>query len=151
MNNMVDLIKVMHKDKLIAFIIKANFKKKGLEFFTPNRFGQQLSYMNRPRGYNINPHSHPLVARQVKSFQEVIFVRTGKIRVDFYDKNKHYLESRIIQQGDVVFLASGGHGFEFIQDSELIEVKQGPFFKKIQPVRFEAIAKEKIKIKNDTD
>lgn len=144
---MEKVIKIIYKNKLIAFIIKANFKKKGIEFFTPNQFQQQVAYMNRPKGYVISPHNHPPVARSIKFTQEVIFVRSGKVRIDFYDENKNYVESRILQRGDVAFLAFGGHGFEFMKDGEIIEVKQGPFLKKMQSVKFDPVKKEKLKLK----
>ncbi len=144
---MEKLIKIIYKNRLIAVIIKASFKKKGIEFFTTNEFSQQLAYMNRPKGYIINAHIHPRIVRQIKFSQEVIFVKSGKVRIDLYDNKKHYIESRVLNEGDVIFIAEGGHGFKFIKDTEMIEVKQGPFFKEIQPIRFEAVLKNKIKIK----
>ncbi len=144
---MKNLIKISYKKKLIAFIVKAGFKKNGLEFFTPDEFSQQLAYMNRPKGHIINSHIHSRMAKNIKYTQEVLFIRSGKIRIDFYDEKKHYVESRVVRQGDVVFLAFGGHGFEFMEDAEMIEVKQGPFIKEIQPIRFEAVKRDKIKLK----
>lgn len=83
--------------------------------------------MNRPRGYFIDPHVHNHIERKVKLTQEVLFIKSGKIRVDFFDDDKNYLESRILVKGDVILLAAGGHGFEMLEDSEIIEVKQGPY------------------------
>lgn len=77
----------------------------------------------------------------------MLFIRSGKVRVDFYDEKKHYKESRIVKQGDIVFLAFGGHGFKFIKDTEMIEVKQGPFLKEMYPIRLEAVIKDKVKLK----
>lgn len=144
---MKNVIEVIHKKRLIAFIIKADFKKEGIEFLTPSRFQQQLAYMHRPRGYVINPHNHPPVKRSIRFSQEVIFVRKGRLRVDFYDNKRNYVESRVLQRGDVLFLASGGHGFEFMRDGELIEVKQGPFLKKMQSVKFEPLERERLRLR----
>ena len=58
-----------------------------------------------------------------------------------------FLESRILNQGDVVLLAYGGHGFEMLEDSEMIEVKQGPYAGDMDKVRFESVGKEKLEIK----
>lgn len=144
---MEKLIKITYKKKIIAFIIRNNFKTKGIKSFTPHEFPQQLLYMNRPKGYSISPHIHLPAVRQIETVQEVLFIKSGKVRIDFYDKKKHYIESGIVKQGDVVLLAFGGHGFEFMEGAEIIEVKQGPFFKEIQPVRFEAVKKDKLKLK----
>jgi len=144
---MDDIIRITSKKRLLAIIIKAKFKHDGLKFLVPDEYPEQLAYMKRSRGYIIEPHIHKSVSRIIKFTQEVLFIRSGRVRVDFYDKKSHYVESKIVKQGDVVFLAFGGHGFEFLEDAELIEVKQGPFLKEIQPIRFEAIKKDKVKFK----
>jgi hypothetical protein len=117
----------MNNGELHAVIIHTDFKKEGIEFFTPGDFSQQLGYMNRPKGYTIDPHVHNLVERKVTQTQEVLFIKSGKVRVDFFDDDKNYLESRMLIKGDVILLAAGGHGFEMIEDTEMIEVKQGPY------------------------
>lgn len=91
--------------KILGVIIRANFKQDGIAFFTPDTFSQQLGYMNRPDNYVIAPHVHNLVERKVELTQEVLIVRSGKVRVDFYDEMRNYIESRIIQKGDVCLLA----------------------------------------------
>ena len=118
---------VIINSELLAIIIHSEFKKEGIEFFTPGDFSQQLGYMNRPKGYIIDPHVHNLVERKVTLTQEVLFIKSGTVRVDFYNDDKLYLESRVIKKGDVILLAAGGHGFEMLEDAEMIEVKQGPY------------------------
>ena len=83
--------------------------------------------MKRPKDYVIPPHVHNPVTREVQFTQEVLFIKSGRVRGDFYDDNRNYLESRILNQGDVILLAHGGHGFEMLEESEIIEVKQGPY------------------------
>ncbi|MGF7078028.1 hypothetical protein [Mucilaginibacter sp. UYCu711] len=119
--------KVEHNNQMLALIIRSSFSKQGIEFFTPQDFSQQLGYMNRPAGYVINPHVHRLVERKVTLTQEVLYIKSGKVKVDFYDDHRNYLESRVIEEGDVILLAAGGHGFEMLENSEMIEVKQGPY------------------------
>lgn len=121
------LEQVLHEDSLLAIIIRSDYKTEGIEFFTPDDFSQQLAYMNRPAGYKIAPHIHNKVQREVFYTQEVLFIRKGKVKIDFYDEEQNYIESRILECGDVILLASGGHGFEMLEQTEMIEVKQGPF------------------------
>jgi mannose-6-phosphate isomerase-like protein (cupin superfamily) len=111
----------------LAIIIRCTYRADGIQFFTPGTFSQQLAYMNRPKGHVIDPHVHNPVQREVMLTQEVLFVRSGRVRVDFYNDAKKYLESRILASGDVILLAAGGHGFEMLEDVEMIEVKQGPY------------------------
>lgn len=138
---------IIHKEKLLSVIIRANYKSEGIEFFTPDDFSQQLAYMNRAKDYVIPPHVHNAVQRNVHFTQEVLIIKSGKVRVDYYDEDKNYLESRVLNQGDVVLLAYGGHGFEMLEDSEIIEVKQGPYAGEMDKVRFQPAGKEKVEIK----
>jgi mannose-6-phosphate isomerase-like protein (cupin superfamily) len=138
---------IIHNNKLLSVIIRVNYKSDGIEFFTPDDFSQQLAYMNRAKGYVIPPHVHNAVQRDVHFTQEVLVIKSGKVRVDYYDDEKNYLESKILNQGDVVLLAYGGHGFKMLEDSEIIEVKQGPYAGEMDKVRFEPVEKNQVEIK----
>lgn len=141
------MIEEIYQDKnKLAIIIRGSFNKDGIEFFTPNDYSQQLGYMKRESGYVIPPHVHNPVTREVHFTKEVLFLKSGKVRVDFYDEQQNYLESRILHQGDVILLAHGGHGFEMLETSEIIEVKQGPYAGEADKTRFEPIAKQHVRI-----
>ena len=124
------------EDLLLAIIIKSEYKDQGIKFFTPNNLSQQLGYMNREKGYLIDPHIHNHVVRSVEYTQETLFIKSGKLKVNFYDKNQNYLESRILNKGDIILLAYGGHGFEMLEDTEIIEIKQGPYAGPADKTRF---------------
>ena len=130
------IIEIIHKNKLLALILRTEFNKNGIEFFTPSHFSQQLGYMKRGEGYIIDPHIHNPIIRKVDYTKEVIFVKSGRLRVDFYDSDQTYLKSEELRKGDVILLAYGGHGFEMIEDTELIEVKQGPYAGEKDKTRF---------------
>jgi hypothetical protein len=139
--------KIIFGQKVYAIIIKSYFTKEGIEFFTPGEYSQQLGYMNRPKGYIIEPHIHKHLERKVLYTQEVLLIRSGKIRADFYDQEQNYLDSRIICAGDVILLAAGGHGFEILEDAEIIEIKQGPYSEEDDKIRFtDAVPKKLMKI-----
>jgi mannose-6-phosphate isomerase-like protein (cupin superfamily) len=137
---------VIINDLCYAIILRASYKSDGINFFTPDDFSQQLAYMNRPQGYIISPHVHNLIPREVQLTKEVLFIKSGKIRIDFYDDHQNYKESYILYQGDVVLLAFGGHGLEMLEDSEIIEVKQGPYTGEADKTRFEPIDSDKVKV-----
>ena len=103
--------------------------------------------MNRPQGYVIQPHVHNSVPRQVQFTKEVLFIKSGRVRVDFYDDEKSYLESRILNTGDVILLAFGGHGFEMLEASEIIEVKQGPYAGEADKTRFAPTPSQRLLLK----
>jgi mannose-6-phosphate isomerase-like protein (cupin superfamily) len=133
---------VIHKNIKLAIIIRAKFEKKGIEFFTPNDFSQQLGYMKHSKGYVISPHTHNIITREVKLTQEVLYIKKGEIRVDFYENNQNYIKSTILNTGDVILLANGGHGFEMIKETEMIEIKQGPYLEEEDKIRFEPTTKK---------
>ena len=139
---------IMCGDQLFAIIIRADFRERGIHFFTPGSFSQQLAYMKHPAGKIIDPHVHNPVPREVVFTQEVLFLRRGKLRVDFYDDCRDYLESRILEEGDVILLASGGHGFEVLEEIEMIEVKQGPYAGDQDKTRFEGADPANIRVTN---
>ncbi len=138
-NLFVMIERISHNELLLAIILRVSFVKDGIEFFTSDDSSQQLGYMNRPEGYIIPPHRHNIVRRDVHLTQEVLFIRSGKVRVDFFDNDQNYVESTILHAGDVILLADGGHGFKMLEQSEIIEVKQGPYCGERDKVRFEAI------------
>lgn len=129
--------KIYRGDTLLAIIIRAGYQKEGIEFFTPDEFSQQLAYMNRPAGYRIAPHIHNKVQREVFYTQEVLIIKKGKVKIDLYDDNQKYTDTRTLTAGDVILLASGGHGFEMLEPTEMIEVKQGPHVGEQDKTRFE--------------
>lgn len=127
---------INHNKQLFSIIVRNEFHKPGLHFFTPNEYSQQLAYMNHPVGKEITPHIHKKVHRDVHSTQETLFIRKGKLKVDFFSKDQIYLESRILEAGDVILLIQGGHGFRVIEEIEMFEVKQGPYAGDDDKVKF---------------
>lgn len=138
---------IHHHDQMLALILRADYHAEGIQFFTPGDFSQQLGYMNRPAGYIIPPHVHNPVAREVHFTKEVLLVKSGQVRVDFYDDDQNYLESRVLNQGDMVLLAFGGHGFEMLEASEIIEIKQGPYAGEADKIRFKPVAKDQVRMR----
>ena len=134
-------------NKIIAIIIRAGFSKNGIEFFTPNDFSQQLGYMKREKDYHIEPHIHNAISREVMLTQEVLFIKSGKVRVDFYSDDQEYYESKILNSGDIILLANSGHGIVTLEESEIIEVKQGPYLEEEDKVRFNAVSEDDVIIK----
>ncbi len=131
--------KIEHDGQLLAIIIYDSFDKNGIHFLTPSDLSQQVAYMHHPQGKSIVAHVHNPVPREVSYTQEVLFIKRGRLRVDFYSNEQSYLESRILQNGDVILLITGGHGFEVLEEVEMIEVKQGPYIGEEDKTRFTGI------------
>lgn len=137
---------IKHGDTTLALILERNHRGSGIEFFTPDDYSQQLAYMNRPAGYVIPPHVHNPVARQVHFTNEVLLIKSGRVRVDFYCGQRRYIESRVLEAGDVILLVGGGHGFEMLEASEMIEIKQGPYAGEADKERFPPVPASDVRV-----
>lgn len=140
------VVEIRHKGTLLAMIVSHRFREPGIHFFTTGDLSQQLAYMHHPAGKIIEPHVHNPVRREVHYTQEVLFLKAGRLRVDFYDHDRNYLESRVLVAGDVILLIEGGHGFEVLEDVEMIEVKQGPYVGDHDKTRFAAAPQSMLRI-----
>ena len=139
-----NLEKIFCGEETLAIIVRGDFSEPGIHFFTQSDFSQQLAYMRHPAGKVIEPHVHNPVPRQVHYTQEVLFIQKGRLRVDFYDEEREYLESRELHSGDVILLIAGGHGFEVLEEVEMIEVKQGSYVGEGDRTRFSGILSEQV-------
>ncbi|MBP7654507.1 hypothetical protein KA977_13865 [Candidatus Dependentiae bacterium] len=133
-NNGVEYIK--YEGNIIAIIIPASFEKPGLHFFTPDTFSQQLAYMHHPEDHKISPHIHNLQLREIHFTLETLFIRKGKVKIDFFNEKKEYIMTRTLSTGDVILLSAGGHGFTFLEPTDIIEVKQGPHVDGCDKIKF---------------
>ncbi len=141
--------RIQHEGDLLAIIVRTEYADPGIHFFTPNDYSQQLGFMRHPAGKQIQPHVHLPVQREVRYTQEVLFIRKGKLRVDFYSNGQTYVESRILNPGDVILLASAGHGFQALDDLEMFEVKQGPYAAGDDKTRFDGIGSADAVVRNE--
>jgi len=130
--------------QLYAIILPASYDEAGIQFFTSNDLSQQLASMSYSPGKVIPPHTHNPVHREVSYTQEALFIRKGKVRVDFYSQKQEYRSSRVLGAGDVILLISGGHGFEVLEDLNMVEVKQGPYVGDMDKTRFETVLPVKL-------
>lgn len=118
---------ILHNKKIMAMIIyQNNFTKKKYFFPTPAYFPLQLGFMNHKKNFLIKPHHHTNIQKKINSFSEVIIIKKGIIRVDFYNKKK-YLFSEILKKNNILILVSCGHGFKVLKDCSILEIKQGPY------------------------
>ena len=122
--------------EILAIFIPADVTIEGIEFYTDPEMDFQIGAMRRPLGHEVEPHVHSPVERDLIGTKEVLFVRSGRIAIDFYDDDKKIVTSIEMVSGDVIYLHMGGHGIRFIEESVLLEVKQGPYIQDADKVRF---------------
>lgn len=119
--------RIEHDDKLFAIILRGNRAPDRTEFFTPGEYPLQLGYLKYEKGEFVKPHVHKPFDSPVTKRQEVLFIRRGKVEATFYTGDGGKVGETILGEGDVILLADGGHSFRMMEESEIIEVKQGPY------------------------
>jgi hypothetical protein len=125
--------------RLLALIVSHRYNAPGISFFTPGELSHQLAYQHHPAGHIIESHFHNPVQREVQLTQETLFIKRGRLRVDFYTSDQVYVTSRVLEGGDAILLIQGGHGFEVLEELEMFEVKQGPYTGEGDKTRFTAV------------
>jgi hypothetical protein len=128
-------------NSLYSVIVRDNYSNSNIAFFTPDSFSQQLGYLPHRAGNIIAPHLHKRSMREVLFTHEVLFVKKGKVEVYFYDEEKRFLGTEILYAGDVILLCGGGHGFKILEETVMLEVKQGPYMGVIDKERFQGVEK----------
>jgi len=123
---MIEIIE--HERNKYAIIIRSGYDKPGPNFFTENDSALQVGSMVYKKGKAIEPHFHKYVKRELDNYAETLFVKKGKIKVNFYcPKKQNLIAERILYPNDVILIQSGAHGFEVLEDVEMVEVKLGPY------------------------
>ena len=124
----MDLVERIDRDgKPLAYIIRARFCPDQTEFVTPADFNFQVGFIAYPRDSEIARHVHRPMERNVIGTPEVLIVRKGRCEVDIYSDERELVTTRELGTGDVILLVGGGHGFRLLEDTTLLEIKQGPY------------------------
>jgi hypothetical protein len=129
--------RIMDGDCILSMIIRGSVSPTETLFVTPNEFYQQAGFIVYPAGGRIPSHLHKPIQRQLVGTPETLFVRKGKVEVRFFNDAKEFISKTIIQTGDVLMLVSGGHGFTMLEDTILLEIKQGPYTGLVEKERFD--------------
>lgn len=124
---MSDIEWIRDGDRVLAILVSGAHRPGVSEFVTPDTYKQQLGFIVYPAGGRIRAHRHKEVARQIQGMSEVLVVRQGRCEATLYGDSDRIVAVRELKQGDVIVLVNGGHGFRMIEDTVLLEVKQGPY------------------------
>jgi hypothetical protein len=119
--------KIIKDGQIYAIILKKECNQPGVSFLTPGEFSQQLGLLQHDRGKVVERHRHKLVKREIFRTQEVLVLLNGRVRVELYDDETQLLDTVILEGGDSILLARGGHRLEVLEPAKIIEVKQGPY------------------------
>lgn len=112
---------------ILCYIVRGGEPPKTTTFITPPEVTLQVGHIVHPRGYEIARHGHRPEERHITGTAEVLLVQRGRCEMDVYDDWRRRLATRELCVGDIVILLGCGHGFRMLEDTVLLEVKQGPY------------------------
>jgi len=121
---------------VLCHIVRSDQIPEVTTFSTPPEAVLQVGHIVYPRGHEIPRHEHRPVERQITGTGEVLLVRSGRCELDVYDGQRRLVTTRELLVGDIVIMAGGGHGLRMVEDTVLLEVKQGPYAGADEKVRF---------------
>ena len=124
---MSDIERIVSEGQTLAYIIRAAMSPSSTTFVTPDEFKQQVGFVVYPAGGVVARHMHVPLERHLVGTSEVIVVRKGHCELDVYDDSRTLVATRDLRLGDVMIMVGGGHGFRMLEDTVLLEVKQGPY------------------------
>ena len=120
--------RILSKDgELLAYVIRANFSSDLTSFITPPEHSFQVGLVVHPVGGQIQSHFHRTIKRQLDNTSEVLIVREGRCEIDIFDNDRNLVTNTELHPSDVMVMVSGGHGFRMLEDTVLLEIKQGPY------------------------
>src|SRR5213080_5226101 len=111
----------------LAYIIRGKLNNTQTNFLTPPKFKQQVGFIDYPAGGEIQRHMHRPLERHLVGTSEVLIVRLGRCEIDIYNDERELVATRELGRGDIMLMVGGGHGFRMLEDTVLLEVKQGPY------------------------
>ena len=113
--------------RVLAIIVRGEFTPSSTTFLTSPELEQQLGFVVHPAGVRIPRHVHRPEQRQLSGTTEVLVGVKGSCEIELFDNEQTPVATRQLKKGDVILLASGGHGFRMLEDTILLEIKQGPY------------------------
>lgn len=113
--------------KLAALRISTKGRKPGSNPVSEKSSALQVLVLKHFKGDSAKPHRHIIKKRVTNILQECLVVIRGKIRVELFDKKECCAESFIVRAGEAALLLGAPHALYYLEDTEIIEAKNGPF------------------------
>ena len=127
--------KITADGKLLAVVVRSTFNEPGVSFLTPDEFPFQMGMHLRPKDTHVEPHEHkPFTDIKLLPTQEFFYIIDGKVQVNLFHKKKKHT-TITLNKGDMILLNTG-HEVIFLEETKIVELKQGPYRGKSEEKEF---------------
>lgn len=131
-----------NRGKVIAYVIRQDAQPASTTFFTEDDANFQSGFVVYPKGGEVVPHIHLPIRRELVGTAEYLMVRSGECIVTIFDEDRSLVAEISLKTGDAILSVRGGHGFRMIEDTVLLEIKQGPYSGGEEKERFHPASEE---------
>jgi uncharacterized protein with PhoU and TrkA domain len=118
---------ITDQNQVLCILIRNELSPDKTTFLTPPEYKQQVGFVVYPKGGEVARHTHVALERHLVGTSEVLVVKKGRCLIDIYNDAHDLVATRELNQGDLMLMVGGGHGFRMLEDTVLLEVKQGPY------------------------
>ncbi len=129
------LVTFVENGVIYAHLIHSNFASDGVNFITDNDSEFQLGIMSRDQNSPVLPHLHNQINRNVRTTSEFLHFRKGKaiVKIRAHAQSEE-IAFEVVQGDSVLFTGIGIHSVDFLEPTQLLEIKQGPYDPKLDKV-----------------
>lgn len=119
---------ITFNNEIYASIFDIRNIPEGLDFLTNDESFIQIGTWNYKKDKILDAHYHNYFERSSYITQEVVYVLQGKIKCNLYQEDTTYIDFAIVESGMMIVQYKGVHEYEMLEDSKVLEVKNGPYY-----------------------
>jgi hypothetical protein len=123
----MDAETISFQGQALCILVHSTYMPDRTTFLTPPEYKQQVGFVVYPKNGEIPRHTHVPLERHIVGTSEVILVKKGRCLLDIYNDEQKLVATREMGPGDLMLMVGGGHGFRILEETILLEIKQGPY------------------------
>jgi len=126
---LLKMIEKIEEDGIIlAIVVRRDYNKEGLNFFTNEEHSFQIGIHNVKKGKRYRAHkSLPFKKLENLKANKIYLIQRGTAKIDVYNNKNLKITDVFLYEGDLILFITGGHGITVMEDTKMIEIKQGPY------------------------
>jgi len=119
---------IKDQEQVLVRVLRKGDFPSGLKFYTEDKDFVQVGTWSYDKGKQTIPHAHKIAERKAQRTQEVLYVKSGKVKMGVYSEQDKLVQEVILQAGDIAIVFGGGHSYEVLEDkTQVLEIKNGPY------------------------